>query len=250
MSSHRPQLIEYLGNKCANCSMAVDQMVRQFGNVHRMFKFHHVISDQKSKGYKTLIERKLSSEQLDEIDKCILLCGNCHDILHAQGLDAEVKFSIEIDGRGAEQTLQGNLITDIENGTVKFLSNERLYLSPYLMQLGEKGERKFVYGTELNDGLIIKSLAYLRELNVLTLYSYFDQRRLFQARLSDKNTVSIEYDVRMELPLVLNPIDAGERPNKGWVRNGVALLSDGRIITSGNVSFTIKNPTFFTPQIV
>ncbi len=250
MSSHRPQLIEYLGNKCAHCSMTVNKMVRKFGNVHRMFKFHHVVSEQKLENYKNLIERKLSAEQLDEIDKCILLCGNCHDILQAQGVDAEVKFSIEIDGRRAEQTLRGNLITDVENGTVKFLSNERLYLSPYLMQLDEKGVRKFVYGTELNDGLMIKSLATLRESNVLTLYSYFDQRRLFQARLSDKNTVSIEYDIRMELPFVLNPIDDGETPNKGWVRDGVALLSDGRIITSGNVSFKIAKPIFSTQQIV
>ena len=249
MSSHRPQLIEYLGNECAHCSMAVDKMVRQFGNVHRMFKFHHVVSQQKSENYKNLIERKLSAEQLDEIDKCILLCGNCHDVLHAQGVDAEVKFSIEIDGRWAEQTLQGNLITDVENSTVKFLSNERLYLSPYLLQLGERGERKFVYGTELKDGLMIKSLAALRDSKVFKLYSYSDQRLLFQARLSDRDKVSIEYDIRMELPLVLNPIDEGEMLNKGWIRNGVALLADGRILTSGNVSFTIENPIFLTQQM-
>ncbi|MEZ6094951.1 MAG: hypothetical protein R3C03_12095 [Pirellulaceae bacterium] len=39
MAKHRPQLVEYLGNKCVNCPKTVEEMVARFGDVHRIFKF-------------------------------------------------------------------------------------------------------------------------------------------------------------------------------------------------------------------
>ena len=70
--------IEYKGGKCQDCgcvSNLTDDVVK--------FDFHHLkdkefaISDSQSKGWKTL---------KNELDKCLLLCANCHRMRHTNEL--------------------------------------------------------------------------------------------------------------------------------------------------------------------
>jgi hypothetical protein len=84
MAAPRKQLYKYKGNKCANCGLSVEEMLARFGTFNRMFQFNHVDPKQKDPRYDNLIQRQLSGEQLDEVDKCVLLCNECHGILHAQ----------------------------------------------------------------------------------------------------------------------------------------------------------------------
>ncbi len=67
-------LVEYKGGKCFCCSY--DRCVNALG-------FHHIDPEQKNfnighKG-KTLAFEKMK----EEVDKCVLLCSNCHRELHA-----------------------------------------------------------------------------------------------------------------------------------------------------------------------
>ena len=59
--------------------MSVVEIIQRFGKFRRYFQNHHVDPAKKDPNYNNLIRRHISTEQLDELDKCVLLCSNCHD---------------------------------------------------------------------------------------------------------------------------------------------------------------------------
>ena len=64
---------EYKGNKCIICG---------YNKCPRALSFHHI--DPKKKDF-TLSDRGLTrswAKILEEIDKCVLLCANCHMEVH------------------------------------------------------------------------------------------------------------------------------------------------------------------------
>jgi hypothetical protein len=80
MTKHRnkkkQQIVEYLGGKCAVCS---------YNKCVRALQCHHL--DKSEKEF-TVSRRTLSWEKLvKELDKCILLCANCHSEYHAGLID-------------------------------------------------------------------------------------------------------------------------------------------------------------------
>jgi len=63
--------LNYLGNKCKNCS----------NNNYFSLTFHHINPDEKEFGYYDLKENRWSLIE-KELDKCELLCFNCHLEFH------------------------------------------------------------------------------------------------------------------------------------------------------------------------
>ena len=65
--------IEYLGGKCAHCGIVSE---------HRsIYDFHHVDMKEKEADPGSLLHYSWTRIQ-KELDKCILLCANCHRIEH------------------------------------------------------------------------------------------------------------------------------------------------------------------------
>lgn len=62
--------IEHLGNKCSNCDC----------NDVRLMEFHH-IDNNKETAIADILDHSWSNIIL-ELDKCVLLCKNCHRVLH------------------------------------------------------------------------------------------------------------------------------------------------------------------------
>ena len=67
--------IRYKGGKCLHCSIeaTIDNTI--------IFDFHHV--DRSTKEFTIAKFRTNFSKLKDELDKCILLCSNCHRLEHA-----------------------------------------------------------------------------------------------------------------------------------------------------------------------
>lgn len=71
--SIKKQAIEYLGGHCVKCGYAED--------FPEVYDFHHV--DPSTKDYDIFKSVKAFEVIKPELDKCILLCANCHRKEHA-----------------------------------------------------------------------------------------------------------------------------------------------------------------------
>lgn len=72
----KDKAIEYLGGKCIDCKQSYHPNV---------YDFHHLDPKIKERGIAQLIKNCATWERLKiEIDKCVLLCSNCHRIRHAK----------------------------------------------------------------------------------------------------------------------------------------------------------------------
>ena len=76
VKTHRQKMkekgIEYKGGKCERCG---------YNKCNRALEFHHMIPNEKDfniSRYSVLSWNKIK----DELDKCILICSNCHRELH------------------------------------------------------------------------------------------------------------------------------------------------------------------------
>jgi len=68
--------IEYKGSHCIDCKLHIN-------NTHySVFEFHHLNPNEKDYDWTKLRLRSQNSINL-ELDKCILLCANCHRIRHS-----------------------------------------------------------------------------------------------------------------------------------------------------------------------
>lgn len=68
--------VEYLGGRCIDCGYSTDYVT--------VYDFHHKEKSEKTVEISYLITANVGWKKLQrELDKCILLCANCHRIRHA-----------------------------------------------------------------------------------------------------------------------------------------------------------------------
>ena len=233
--AYKRQLYKYKGDRCAHCQLTVQEMVDRYGTVDRMFALNHVKPSEKDPDYKNLIRRVISSDQLDEVDKCILLCCQCHGILHAQGITGNLQFTVNVAGRKAIQTLQGQVIVDKKERRARFLTNERVLVIPYRLKIGEQ-EPQLYFGIELGkEGVLLRLFRELPQIKTLTVMAYRDSRVLMHVEHIEGNRMKMEYNVGFP---VFNSELCGEGKDKPliWVRNGVALTKGGEVLYDRTVT--------------
>lgn len=69
------EAIKYKGGKCIDCSLELEK------SHYAVFEFHHL--DPKLKDYDwTKLKLHSWSKIISELDKCVLLCANCHRMRH------------------------------------------------------------------------------------------------------------------------------------------------------------------------
>lgn len=68
----KARAVEYMGGKCFDCSGVFDPVA---------FDFHHKDSTGKDVGVGNLLRNGWRRVK-DELDKCIMLCSNCHRVRH------------------------------------------------------------------------------------------------------------------------------------------------------------------------
>ena len=68
---NKEYLVEYKGGKCERCG---------YNKCISALEFHHL--DPTTKETKNLGTTQALSKQIEEADKCILVCANCHREIH------------------------------------------------------------------------------------------------------------------------------------------------------------------------
>lgn len=70
------KMIEYKGGKCIKCDLKIED------SHYAVFDFHHVDPSEKDQNFRSIKSQKWETIR-KELDKCVLLCSNCHRIEHA-----------------------------------------------------------------------------------------------------------------------------------------------------------------------
>lgn len=232
----KPQLYKYKGNKCTSCGMSVQEMMEKYGTFHRMFEFHHIDPEKKSKNYKNLIRQKMSTEQLEEIDKCVLLCRQCHGIIHAQNIKATLNLNLEYGGRIVSQEFNGQIIYDTVENQMRFFSEEKILLNPYVIKTSRKKD-ELLFGVDLNSG------AFFRD----RLHSLSEGEK-FEVFCADSGKCMLRIEhvgtgLKAEHNIGFGFLDMeiNDRENKEfiWYRNGIILKSTGEVINKGVINYTM-----------
>ncbi len=235
----REQLFKYKGNRCAGCGASVIDMVSRFGTFDRMLEFHHINPDEKSKDYKNLVRRNISTEQLEEIDKCVLLCRQCHGIIHAQNINGTLEVSVSFNGKSICQTLEGQFILDNADKEITFISNQKLLLEPYRVIVGDQPE-KLMCGLELEtDGLLASLLKEIKVHKVIRIYSMNGERLLMKAVHIKGREVKLSQSVDFPIFIMELSENKGDSPYL-WLRNGLLINKDGTIQSEGVFTCILK----------
>lgn len=71
---NKQRAIEYLGGKCIDCGLKSEY--------RGVYDFHHVNPEEKDSDPGSLLHYSWA-RIVAELDKCVLLCANCHRIRHA-----------------------------------------------------------------------------------------------------------------------------------------------------------------------
>lgn len=209
-------------------------MLERFGTFNRMFELHHIDPKKKASDYDKLIKQKLSTRQLNELDKCILLCRNCHGLVHAQNTQVKALLSIDYGGRKVEQELSGWLVTDSKNNSIQFLCEEKLLIEPYIEKLGN-GLPNLIYGVDIKDAeRFLRNVKLLQDGETYIVRSAESKKILLRITRNDDN-LKVEQDLEFRfLELDANYAQKGER---FWFRNGILLKDNGEVLSKGVFTF-------------
>ena len=83
----KQMLIRYKGGVCLHCG---------YGTCNLALEFHHIDPEGKDFGVSAVLTRSISSLK-EEVDKCILLCSNCHAEEHQRLYEAGYsQFNLDI----------------------------------------------------------------------------------------------------------------------------------------------------------
>lgn len=232
---NRQQLYDYKDGTCAYCNLSVREMIARYGSFERMFEFHHIDPSQKHAQYKNLIRRTINTCQLDEVDKCILLCNNCHGLVHSAGINVELELTVHVESRQAIQRIQGQLIIDHTQQICSVLTNDSVAVLPYNINIGANPSR-LIFGTEMQTDSFLPttfdSLA-VDEILIISSFSNSNEVLLKVEKRSDAS-LYIEQDIRFSILNINFESDQGE---KIWIRNGKIVMSSGDLFRGGRIKY-------------
>jgi len=232
----RTQLYQYKGNRCACCGRGVQEILARYGTIKRLFHFHHVEPTTKAEDYKRLMAQRLSRRQLSEIDKCVLLCVECHNLVHSQEIRARLTLTSQIETRIVSQAVEGWVKADLYDRTMTFVTNEPYLLHPCAVRVGKLPERLlFVREIEEDSNLHqwIRDIAFHKSIEI---YSLQLRRTAMQINHIEGLRVSIEQATGF--PVCQLEFHAENVPGEViYFQNGVVLMQSGAVHTSGSVSY-------------
>lgn len=235
MATHRAQLYHYAGGKCCFCGKDVTETERRYGTIKRQFEFNHINPSRKHPAYENLIERKLSTEQLDEIDKCVLLCRNCHGLLHAQCISAQGTERLRVGHLRRQQTWRGCGLADFADNRFVIFCDQQDDLELFTLRY-ERCAPRLLTRRDFDRTFLTDILPKIRTLGELSLRDTQRTLLLLVTPL-DSEHFQIQMDVRC--PLIQLELHNDRGKPHVWVRNGKMLTSDGETAQRGVVTLNM-----------
>lgn len=134
-------LYMYKGDRCGSCGETLNEVIERRGTAKGMFDMNHLDPAKKDPKYTNLIRQKtLSTRQLDEVDKCVLLCKGCHSILHAQDITMEIEVQLEAEGTVIMHKLKCQVIRDLKSGEDQLFTEAKPLLHLVRVKTGAQSE--------------------------------------------------------------------------------------------------------------
>lgn len=231
--SSREQLYKYKGNRCAHCGMKVSDMVARYGTFNRMFELHHIDPKEKSSTYNNLIKNNISINQIEEVDKCVLLCRVCHGIVHAQDLVSTLKVTMEFEGRNIVQEMKGWSVIDEVEKSMRFITNEKLLLELCWVKIGSENATLFCLLELMKSETIPTWLQSIEQSKCIEVWSFDYKELITRFSFIEKNIVNLKFS--LGFPLLTMDFDVDNSSNYLWLRNGIILTRDGEVLTKGTI---------------
>ncbi|WP_076012058.1 hypothetical protein [Alteromonas abrolhosensis] len=228
--------LKYKGNKCSACGLGIKEMLDRWGTFKRMTEFHHVEESKKADNYNALIRRKLCTEQLDELDKCILLCSNCHKLIHAQNIKANLEIKLEFEGNVYTQEIVGWVIVDFREKKMRIYTDQKYLLRLYQIRIGAE-QAKVIAGVEMASPVFFSSL-----FKGLCSSKMFEIRNAQNTKVLMRGTYlgSNEIELKQAVEFPFLEYEWNENGVKSWARNGKLLDENGHFIGEGTITTNIE----------
>jgi hypothetical protein len=226
--------LEYKGGRCVICGRTVKAMERRFSTSKGIFEFNHIDPSQKARDYSKLIRRVLSATQLDELDKCNLLCRVCHGVWTNQRLTGSLSFTQTLpDGRTVTKDFLNHGLIESHQGRPKIFlfADNPADVDVYEYKLGE-GKGVVRVGYELESDLAELLLATRRE---GTLRIRDRKGSVFKADRVNECKLRFEFCVRFAIIKLEGKPDVPGAPHL-WVRNGKVIIDGQRVSDKGVIS--------------
>jgi hypothetical protein len=237
--ANRDQLYEYRGNQCSHCGKSVEEMVARYGTFNRMFEFHHINPSEKHPEYTALMNKTLSAEQIEEVDKCVLLCRDCHGIVHAQNLDGFIEIKSQIQNRNVPQKLNGWFVVDGIDKSLTFISNERNLLEPCLVTLGSREPEEYFILELMQEHRMFNWLRELEAYEQIQVVSTSNGALLLDLVSVGEKVASVK--MKLGFPLFSMDFDVSEGDASYlWIRNGIVLTKEGKLYSEGEIQFPLN----------
>ena len=207
-------------------------MLDRWGTFKRMAEFHHVEESKKADNYNALIRRKLCTEQLDELDKCILLCSNCHKLIHAQNIKANLEIKLEFEGNVYTQEIVGWVIVDFREKKMRIYTDQKYLLCLYQIRIGAE-QAKVIAGVEMaSPGFFSNLFKGLCNSKMFEIRNAQNTKVLMRGTYLGSNEIELKQAV--EFPFL--EYEWNENGVKSWARNGKLLDENGHFIGEGTIT--------------
>lgn len=237
--ANKQQLYKYKGNRCSGCGMSVEEMVERYGTFKRMFAFHHIDPKTKSKNYNNLMKRTLSVQQINELDKCALVCSHCHDVIHAQEMTGSMSISVQLENRTVTQDFKGWFKFDKLDYQLTFISNERIKLQVCKIQINNSSERLLCVSEIENKENLHQWLKDIKELKNITIRSATSNKLLMSIHHVENKIIKVSQAMGFPVTAIDFKVEEGDA-SFIWFRNGIGLTKEGDVISNGTLNYTCE----------
>jgi hypothetical protein len=230
--------LEYMGGRCVICRRSVDEAEREYLNSKGIFEFNHIDPAKKAPNYDNLIRRVLSAPQLDELDKCNLLCGVCHGAWTNQRMTGKMSLTQTLpDGRQVTSSFRhhGLLKMKNEQPNLYIFADDPCPIGIYESRLGN-GDSIIRMESELASELPELWLA-TREHGTLRIA---DQKGLvLRADRIDDSKLHFDFLVRFPIIKFEGKPDKPGDPHV-WVRNGKMVIEGRHVSKVGTIGVDME----------